>query len=117
MGNPRAGDLEWACGYWHGGIKDSYTISTGKYPLRVPRRRWIVNIKTYLVEIGFEELWWIEMAQNRGLWSERGLAFMFCCFDVRWFDVVVGLGTYLSKLVMQWAGYVARTGEVRNTAS
>jgi hypothetical protein len=36
----------------------------GKGPLGRPRRRWIDNIKMYLLEIGVSVLDWIDLAQD-----------------------------------------------------
>jgi hypothetical protein len=40
----------------------------GRRPLRRPRRRWEDNIKTYLQEVGWEGMDWIERAQDRDRW-------------------------------------------------
>jgi hypothetical protein len=37
----------------------------GKRPLGRPRHRWVDNIKTYLREIGWDGVDWMDMAQNR----------------------------------------------------
>jgi hypothetical protein len=37
----------------------------GKRPLRRPRRRWMDNIKTDLLEIGLNVVDWIGLAQDR----------------------------------------------------
>jgi hypothetical protein len=42
--------------------------SEGKRPLGRPRRRWIGNIKTDLLEIGFGVVDWIGLAQDRYRW-------------------------------------------------
>jgi hypothetical protein len=39
--------------------------SEGKRPLGRPRRRWIDNVKMYLLEIGLNVVDWIGLAQNR----------------------------------------------------
>jgi hypothetical protein len=39
--------------------------SEGKRPLGRPRRRWIVNIKIGLLEIGLSVVDWIGLAQDR----------------------------------------------------
>jgi hypothetical protein len=39
--------------------------SAGKRPLRRHRLRWLDNIKMDLVEVGFSELDWVGLAQNR----------------------------------------------------
>jgi hypothetical protein len=41
----------------------------GKRPLRRPRRRWIYNIKIYLLEIGLNVVDWIGLAQDRYCWK------------------------------------------------
>jgi hypothetical protein len=40
----------------------------GKRPLGRPRRRWIDNIKIYLLEIGLSVVDWIGLAQDRYRW-------------------------------------------------
>jgi hypothetical protein len=40
----------------------------GKRPLRRPRRRWLDNIRMYLVEVGWGDVDWIGLAQDRGRW-------------------------------------------------
>jgi hypothetical protein len=40
----------------------------GKRPLGRPRRRWIDNIKTDLLEIGLNVVDWIGLAQDRCRW-------------------------------------------------
>jgi hypothetical protein len=40
----------------------------GKRPLGRPRRRWVVNIKIDLREIGLDGVNWIDMAQDRDQW-------------------------------------------------
>jgi hypothetical protein len=39
-----------------------------KRPLGRPRRRWIGNIKTDLLEIGLNVVDWIDLAQDRYSW-------------------------------------------------
>jgi hypothetical protein len=43
----------------------------GKRPLGRPRRRWVDNIKRDLGEVGWDDVDWIGLAQNRKRW--RGL--------------------------------------------
>jgi hypothetical protein len=43
----------------------------GKRPLRRPRRRWVDNIRMDLVEVGWGDVDWIGVAQDRDRW--RGL--------------------------------------------
>jgi hypothetical protein len=40
----------------------------GKRPLRIPRHRWVDNIKMDLREIGWDGMIWIDLAQNRDQW-------------------------------------------------
>jgi hypothetical protein len=40
----------------------------GKRPLGRPRRRWVNNIKINLREIGWDDMDWIDLAQNRDQW-------------------------------------------------
>jgi hypothetical protein len=40
----------------------------GKRPLGRPRRRWVVNIKMDLREVGWDARDWIELAQDRDQW-------------------------------------------------
>jgi hypothetical protein len=42
--------------------------SEGKRSLGRPRRRWVVNIKTLLREIGWSGMDWIDLAQDRDKW-------------------------------------------------
>jgi hypothetical protein len=40
----------------------------GKRPLRRPRSRWVDNIKMDLREIGWDDMHWIDLAQDREKW-------------------------------------------------
>jgi hypothetical protein len=40
----------------------------GKRPLGRPKHRWVGNIKMDLREIGWDGMYWIELAQERGQW-------------------------------------------------
>jgi len=42
----------------------------GKSPLERPRRGWEDNIKMDLQEVGFGDMDWIELAQDRDRWHE-----------------------------------------------
>jgi hypothetical protein len=41
----------------------------GKRPLGRPRRRWVDNIKMDLREIGWDGMYWIDLAQDRDQWT------------------------------------------------
>jgi hypothetical protein len=55
-----------------GEVRGAYNISVGKSegrrPLVRPRRRWEDNIKTALGKIGFGDVDWIHLAQDRDGW-------------------------------------------------
>jgi hypothetical protein len=40
----------------------------GKRPLARPRRRWLDNIRLDLVEVGWGDVDWIGLAQDRNRW-------------------------------------------------
>jgi hypothetical protein len=40
----------------------------GKRPLRRPRRRWVDNIRMYLEEVGWGNVGWIGLSQDRNRW-------------------------------------------------
>jgi hypothetical protein len=40
----------------------------GKRPLRRPKRSWVNIIKMYLREIGWDDMNWIDVAQDRDQW-------------------------------------------------
>jgi hypothetical protein len=40
----------------------------GKIPLGIPRRKRVDNIKIDLREIGWDDMHWIDLAQNRDQW-------------------------------------------------
>jgi hypothetical protein len=40
----------------------------GKVPLRIPRRRWVDNIKIDLLDVGWGGVDWIGLAQDRDNW-------------------------------------------------
>jgi hypothetical protein len=52
--------------------RNAYRILVGKpeekRPLGRPRRRWVDNIKMVLREIGWDDVDWIYMAQDRDQW-------------------------------------------------
>jgi hypothetical protein len=55
-----------------GGKRNVYRLlmgkPEGKRPLGRPRRRWVDNIKIYLLEIGWGGVDWIGLAQDRDKW-------------------------------------------------
>jgi hypothetical protein len=55
-----------------GEVRGAYSILVGRpegrRPLGRPRRRWGDNIKMDLREIGFGDVDWINLAQDRGRW-------------------------------------------------
>jgi hypothetical protein len=52
--------------------RNSYRLMMGKpegeRPLGRPRHRWVNNIKMNLVEVGWGDVDWIGLAQNRDKW-------------------------------------------------
>jgi hypothetical protein len=40
----------------------------GKRPLGRPRRMWVDNIRMHLGEVGWSDVDWIDLAQNRNRW-------------------------------------------------
>jgi hypothetical protein len=56
----------------HGGVEGAYNILVrrpeGRRPLGRPRRRWEDNIKMDHREIGFGDVDWIHLAQDRDRW-------------------------------------------------
>jgi hypothetical protein len=48
----------------------------GKRPLGRPRRRWVENIKMDLIEIGWNDMDWIDLAQDRDQWRALVKALM-----------------------------------------
>jgi hypothetical protein len=40
----------------------------GKRPIGRPRRRWVNNIKIDLLQIGWDDVDWIDLAQDRDKW-------------------------------------------------
>jgi hypothetical protein len=40
----------------------------GKRPLGIPRRRWVDNIRMDLGEVGWSDVDWIDLAQDRNKW-------------------------------------------------
>jgi hypothetical protein len=69
----KARRMRWAGHVAHmGEVRGAYNILVerpeGRRPLGRPRRRWEDNIKMDLGEIGFEDVDWIYLAQDRDRW-------------------------------------------------
>jgi hypothetical protein len=74
--------------------RDAYRLLVGKpekkRPLGRPRRRWEDNIRMYLGEVGWGDVDWIGLAQNRNRWRalcEVGIEpsdFMECWENIEW---------------------------------
>jgi hypothetical protein len=47
---------------------DPYTEPERKRPLGRPKRRWLDNIRMDLVEVGWDDVDWIGLAQDRDRW-------------------------------------------------
>jgi hypothetical protein len=43
--------------------------SVGKRPLKLPKRRWVVNIRMDLVEVGWGDVDWVGLAQDKERWK------------------------------------------------
>jgi hypothetical protein len=41
----------------------------GKRPLGRPRRRWVDNIRMDLGEVGWGDVYWIDLAKDRNKWG------------------------------------------------
>jgi hypothetical protein len=56
----------------NGEKRNAYRLFVGKperkRPLGRPRRRWVDNIIMYLVEVGWGDVGWICLAQDRDRW-------------------------------------------------
>jgi hypothetical protein len=57
-----------------GETRNAYRILVGKperkRPLGRPMCKWVDNIKMDLREIGWEDMDWIDLAQDRGQWKD-----------------------------------------------
>jgi hypothetical protein len=53
----------------NGAKRNAYRILTGKSLLGRPRRRWVDNIKMALGEIGWSDMDWIDLVQDRDEWK------------------------------------------------
>jgi hypothetical protein len=49
-------------------INERYVSCLGRRPLGRPRRRWLDNIMMDLVEVGWSDVDWIGLAQDRHRW-------------------------------------------------
>jgi hypothetical protein len=63
--------------------RNAYRLSAGKQnerrPLGRPRRRWVDNIRMDLVEVGWGDVDWIGLVQDRGRWR----ALVKCVLNLR----------------------------------
>jgi hypothetical protein len=62
--------MGWACST-NGGNRDVYRLLVGKpekRPLGRPRHRWVDNIRKDLVEVGWSDVDWIGLTQDRDRW-------------------------------------------------
>jgi hypothetical protein len=48
--------------------RKAYRLLVGKRPLGRPRRRWVDNMRMDLVEVGWGDVDWIGVAQDRDRW-------------------------------------------------
>jgi hypothetical protein len=48
--------------------RDAYRLLVGKRPLGRPRHRWVDNIRMDLVEVGWGDVDWVGLAQDRDRW-------------------------------------------------
>jgi hypothetical protein len=48
--------------------RNAYRLLVGKGPLGRPRRRWVDNIRMDLGELGWGDVDWIDLAQDRNRW-------------------------------------------------
>jgi hypothetical protein len=64
--------MRWAGYVARMGKKNAYRLLVGKpegkRPLGRPRRRWVDNIRMYLGEVGWSDVDWIGLAQDRNRW-------------------------------------------------
>jgi hypothetical protein len=52
----------------NGKKRNAYRLLAGKRPLRISRRRWVDNIRIVLVEMGWGDVDWIGLAQDKSRW-------------------------------------------------
>jgi hypothetical protein len=52
----------------NGGKRNAYRLLVGKRPLGRPRRRWVDNITMDLGEVGWGDVDWIGLAEDRNRW-------------------------------------------------
>jgi hypothetical protein len=90
-----------------GEVRDAYKILAGRpegrRPLGKPRRRWEDNTKIDLREIGFGDVDWIHLAQDRDRWRAVVNTVMKCisiCSKLRLLSsllILLFIGNYLSR--------------------
>jgi hypothetical protein len=52
----------------NGGKRNAYRLLVGKMSLGTQRRRWVDSIRMDLIEVGWGEVGWIGLAQDRDRW-------------------------------------------------
>jgi hypothetical protein len=57
-----------SCSTNGGEKRNVYRLLVGKRPLGRPRYRWVDNIRMVLAEVGWGEVDWIGLAQDRNRW-------------------------------------------------
>jgi hypothetical protein len=64
-------EMGWACSM-NGAKMNAYRILVGKpeekRPLGRPRVRWMDNIKMDLIDIGWDDMDWIDLTEDRDQW-------------------------------------------------
>jgi hypothetical protein len=48
--------------------RNAYRLPEGRRPLGIPRCRWLDNIRMDLVEVGWGDVDWIGLAEDRDRW-------------------------------------------------
>jgi hypothetical protein len=60
--------MRWAGHVTNGEKGNAYRLLVGEGPLGRPRRRWVDNIRMDLGEVGWGDVDWIGLAQDRNRW-------------------------------------------------
>jgi hypothetical protein len=86
----------------------------GRRPLGRPRRRWFDNIRMDLVEVGWGDVDWIGLTQDRDRSSLPGTSALWLSCPVSKEIPRISSVCETKARRMKWAGYVARMGDKRN---